>query len=75
MDPILIPLEVHCVHLTAKKSIIIIVNSLVFFIPVIAIKVKSVSEEIQSVWRVPLGKIREACVKISLGLYVLRSIR
>ncbi len=75
MDQILIRLEVHCVHLTVKKSIIIIVDSLVFFIPVIAIKVKSVSEEIQSVWRVTLGKIKEACVEISLGLYVLRSIR
>ncbi len=30
-------------------------DSLVFFIPVIAITVKSVSEEIQSVWRVSLG--------------------
>ncbi len=47
MDPIPIQLQVHCVHLTAKKSIIIIVANLVFFILVIAIKVKSVSEEIQ----------------------------
>ncbi|EJF74123.1 hypothetical protein MEC_01365 [Bartonella alsatica IBS 382] len=51
------------------------VDSLVFFIPVIAIKVKSVSEEIQSVWCLILGKTRKACTKVSIGLLVLCSIR
>ncbi len=46
-------------------------ESLVFFIPFIAIKVKSVSEEIQSVWCVTLGKIREVVVKISAGFHIM----
>ncbi len=39
------------------------IDSLVFFIPVIAITVKSVSEEIQNVWRVSLRNTRKACMK------------
>ncbi len=45
-------------------------DSLVFFIPIIAITVKSVSEEIQNVWRVSLRNTRKAYMKRSHGLLV-----
>ncbi len=46
-------------------------DSLVFFILVIAITVKSVSEEIQNVWHVSLGNARKAYINALMGFWCL----
>ncbi len=50
-------------------------DSLVFFIPVIAITIKSVSEEIQKMWRLLFRNTKKAFMKRSHRLLALCSIR
>ncbi len=50
-------------------------DSLVFFIPVIAITVKSVSEEIIECLACILRNTRKAWIKLSHGLWALCSLR